>query len=192
VGHETDVTLAEFAADVRAPTPSVAAELSVPSRDDELARLRALAERLYGAVRGAIRGPRAELEAERRALDAFRPVAYLASERERIGLLLDRATRAATARLELERGRLARIDDRLPLLLQGRLARATAELGRAGGGLAALSPYATLDRGYAIVRTQAGSVVRDASTVRVGDALDVRVARGGLDVRIEGVRDSTA
>jgi exodeoxyribonuclease VII large subunit len=190
VGHETDVTLAEFAADVRAATPSVAAELVVPSRDDASARLRALTERLTTAVRRTLAAPRMELDAERRALEGFRPSAYLAAERERIGLLLDRGARALGGRLDVDRARLARIDDRLPMLAQGRLARARADLGRVAGGLTALGPYATLERGYAIVRDAGGSVVREATAVETGAALDVRLARGELDVRVEHVRDS--
>jgi exodeoxyribonuclease VII large subunit len=192
VGHETDVTLAEFAADVRAATPSVAAELCVPSRMDLDARLRTLEGRLANAATRSLHAARTELDAERRALDAYRPSAYLAAERERAGLLLDRATRAMTARLEMDVGRLQRLDDRLPLVLQGRLARARTDLARSAATLGALSPFATLDRGYAIVRDGAGAIVRDGSAVAVGDPLDVRLAKGALDVRVERVPDSAA
>ncbi len=191
VGHETDVTLAEFAADVRAATPSVAAELVVPSRADEIARLGAMDVRLHAAMTAGVAARRRQLDAERRALDSFRPSAYLAGERERIGLLLDRATRALDGRLGMERGRLSRFGDRLPLLVQGRLARARTDLGRNRAGLDALSPFATLERGYAIVRAADGSVVREAASRHPGDALGVRVAHGELDVRVERVRDST-
>lgn len=190
VGHETDVTLAEFAADVRAATPSVAAELVVPSAEDAGARLRAFHGRLSAAVRRDLAAPRAELETERRALEAFRPAAYLAAERERVGLLLDRATRAARAHVELERGHLRRLDDRLPLLLGGRLARARTDLDRSAASLLALGPGATLERGYAIVRDAQGAVIRDAHHLVPGDALDVQVAHGALGVRVETVRDS--
>ena len=193
VGHETDVTLAEFAADVRAATPSVAAELAVPSRADQEAVLRVLAGRLGGAVARTIASPRQQLGAEYRALESFRPSAYLAAERERVGLLLDRATRVVEGRLEVDRGRVGRANDRLPMLLQGRLARARTDLGRLEAGLSALGPFATLERGYAIVRDASGSgaVVRDAAATSPGDALQIRVAHGELDARIERVRDST-
>ena len=82
VGHETDVTLAEFAADVRAATPSVAAELAVPARADELARLRNLRGRLDRRGGAALRERRQVFDSERRALDGFRPAAFLAAERE--------------------------------------------------------------------------------------------------------------
>src|SRR6187551_381174 len=117
VGHETDVTLAEFAADVRAATPSVAAELAVPARTDELARLRNLRGRLDGAAGRALRERRQIFDSERRALEGFRPAAVLAAQRETVGLLLDRATRLIDVRLERRRADLARSAERLPGLV---------------------------------------------------------------------------
>ncbi|MDQ3871027.1 MAG: exodeoxyribonuclease VII large subunit [Chloroflexota bacterium] len=191
VGHETDVTLAEFAADVRAPTPSVAAELAVPSRADQLLALRALEVALRRAFARSIGAWRGALEAERRALESFRPAAYLASERERTGLLLDRASRAVQAQLAGEAARLSRTRDRLPLLVRGRLVRARTDLQARQGALAALSPFATLERGYAIVRDQEGRIVRQAASRPVGSQVQVRLARGELDARVERVRESS-
>ncbi|CAN5584541.1 exodeoxyribonuclease VII large subunit [soil metagenome] len=190
VGHETDVTLAEFAADVRAATPSVAAELVVPSRDEQLARLRTLENRLSGAMIRHLATPRAQLDAERRALERFRPGAHLATERERIGMLLDRAARALHGRTASDRARLVHAHDRLPMVIRGRLARARADLGGLGTTLAALNPDATLERGYAVVRDTNGLVLRDARTQPPGSLLDIRLAHGSLDARVEAVRDS--
>ncbi|MGI8533955.1 MAG: exodeoxyribonuclease VII large subunit [Candidatus Limnocylindrales bacterium] len=190
VGHETDVTLAEFAADVRAATPSVAAELAVPSRLDHQASLRVLSGRLTAAGIRSVAVPRQILDHEQRALASFRPTAYLRAERERIGLLLDRATRSLQARLEADRSRLARTDDRLPMLLAGRMVRARTDLARSSASLAALGPFATLERGYAIVRDADGAVVRRATDVALGQLIDIRLARGALDVRVQQVRES--
>ena len=190
VGHETDVTLVEFAADVRAATPSVAAELAVPSRDEQRAGLHVLHGRLDAASAATLAGQRAALDAERRALEGLRPSAVLTAERERVGLLLDRALRAVTVRMAADRGQLARSGDRLPLQMTGRLARARTDLQAATGALAALSPFATLERGYAIVRTPEGRIAREAAVHAPGDPLEVRLARGELDVRVERVRDS--
>lgn len=190
VGHETDVTLSEFAADVRAATPSVAAELVVPDRAEQRRLLAARHAQLAADATRRLAATRARLDGERRSLETFRPSAYLAGERERVGLLLDRATRAMRARAASDRAALARRADRLPVLAGRRVAVARSGLQHASAALAALDPYATLQRGYAIVRGADGAIVMDATSRRVGDRLAVTLARGALDVSVDGVRDS--
>jgi exodeoxyribonuclease VII large subunit len=187
VGHETDVTLAEFAADVRAATPSVAAELIVPSRIDESGRLNTMSSRMRAAAARALTDRRQQLNAETRALDSLRPDQILAAERERIGLLLDRAARVLQRRLEVDRNSLIRQSELLPALLTGRLAGDRAQLGRQSASLSALSPYATLERGYSIVRGPDGAVLRDSREVTEGDAITVKLQRGELGARVEDV-----
>jgi exodeoxyribonuclease VII large subunit len=202
VGHEADVTLADFAADVRAPTPSAAAEVVVPDRAEFLAAVRASGRRLDGAATTRVRATSREVIAERRALDRLSPLAQLASTRERVGLLLDRATRAIGGEIVARRSlgerlaarlgptipaRLAR--DRVRLDRSGvldslairRVARARASIGTAGAALAVLGPQATLDRGYAIVRrADDGAIVRDPADAAPGTRLTLRVAHGEL------------
>ncbi|CAN5864457.1 exodeoxyribonuclease VII large subunit [soil metagenome] len=190
VGHETDVTLVEFAADVRAATPSVAAELVVPSRADEIMRAGGLGQRLANAGRRTLAEARQSLNAERRALDGFRPAALLATERERAGLLLDRATQLVTGRLAGQRGEEQRLSEQLARLISTRLATSRATLERQTATLSALNPYATLERGYAIVRDERGTLLRAVAQVAVGEALTVQLHHGALDARVEAVRDS--
>ena len=190
VGHETDVTLAEFAGDRRAATPSVAAELAVPDRAAQLQQLRSLHSAMAIGARRRVGTTRAALDAERRALETFRPGAYVTAQRETIGLLLDRATRALQGRVSSGRSVVDRSGDRLPGLLRARTAAARAELTRNAAGLDALNPFATLERGYAIVRTPDGRVVVDSTQTGAGDLLEVRLAAGALDVSVEAVRDS--
>ena len=192
VGHETDVTLAEFAADVRAATPSVAAELVVPSRTDATLRLRGLADRLAATGTRVLAERRQVLTNERRALEGFRPAALLAAERERAGLLLDRATRVMHGIVEADRLALERAAERLPMLLAGTVASGRTAFARQSAALGALSPYATLERGYSIVRGADGTVLRDARRASVGDQLSIRLQRGELDARVDKVRDSSA
>ncbi len=191
MGHETDVTLAEFAADVRAPTPSVAAELVVPARVEELARVNQLGARLAGALNQTLTSPRSQLTTEARQLEARHPQAQITADRERIGNLLDRAARLVARRLEVVRSTLSRASDDLPALAAGALAIARGELGRESAALNALSPYATLERGYSIVRGPDGTVLRDARSAKSGDQISVRLQRGEIGARVESVRDST-
>lgn len=190
VGHETDVTLAEFAADVRAATPSVAAELVVPARIDEQARLDGYAGRLRATTARALAERRAALNNEKRALEANHPQAQLAAERERVGVLLDRAARVVARRLEIDRTALNRTSELMPALLATEIGAARADLGRTSAALSALSPYATLERGYSIVRGPDGAVLRDAASVEGGDQISVRLQRGEIGARVESVRDS--
>jgi exodeoxyribonuclease VII large subunit len=191
VGHETDVTLVDFAADLRAPTPSAAAELVVPSCVEAAGVLHAFEGRLRAAVQRGLAAPYGRLREERRALDRLHPRAVLAGERIRAGELLDRARRSVELRLRGDAAAVSRWGDRMPLVTVARLSESRSALERAGAGLGALSPYATLDRGYAIVRSSGGRVLVDASAVRPGEPLDVRLAHGSLDAQVTHVRDSS-
>jgi exodeoxyribonuclease VII large subunit len=164
----------------------------VPDRAAQGQQLRALHGVLATSARRRMGTTRATLEAERRALETFRPGAYVVVQRETVGLLFDRATRALESRLAAGRAVVDRSGDRLPGLLRARTVAARAELIRSGTGLDALDPFATLARGYAIVRTHAGRVVVDSGQTAVGDPLEVRLAAGALDVSVEAVRDSEA
>lgn len=160
VGHETDFTLADFAADVRAPTPSAAAEIATPDRAELRAQVEALARRAGWAVEAALAQRRAALAEEERALRRLSPTARLEQVRQRVDELAQRAAGALWRELVWQRERL--------LGLNGRLE--------------GVSPLATLARGYAIVRRADGEVVRSTGQVRGGDALNVRVGDGEFGV----------
>jgi len=186
VGHEVDVTLADFAADVRAPTPSAAAELVVPERADLVAALGRAGDRLAAAAGRAIAGGLRDLDAERRALERLDPVARLITARERVGLLLDRAARVLRERVARERSRVERAGERLPVLATGRTGTGRSILSSAAAALAVLGPQSTLDRGYAIVRREDdGAIVRAPSEAPPRTRLRLRVARGELPATVD-------
>jgi exodeoxyribonuclease VII large subunit len=161
VGHESDVTLADFAADLRAPTPSAAAEQGVPDGTQLPSILGRLRDRASAALLAQLAARRRLLDAEGRALGSMAPDALAA--RQRSADLVDRAGRALAARVARER-----------IALNGRR-----------DALHALGPQATLDRGYAVARLEDGTVVRDPAQAPPGTSLEVVVARGTIGSRVD-------
>jgi exodeoxyribonuclease VII large subunit len=160
VGHETDVTIADLAADARAPTPSAAAALALPDGAALLDRLRRDGARLVAAWRAILAARRAKLLQEWQALRAHAPRARLAAQRSRLVALVRALESHARARVERARARLATGTARLDTL----------------------SPLAVLGRGYAIVRlADGGPILRSPDQVTAGDRLRVRLAEGELD-----------
>ena len=164
VGHESDVTLADFAADLRAPTPSAAAELATPDATQLASVIGRMRDRSTAALIGRAAERRRRLDAERRALAGLAP--DIGSARQRTSDLLERGLRAVSQRT-----------------MQRRMLVDTAH-----ATLRTLSPLATLERGYAVARAADGRIVRDATSVAVGDPLQVIVARGTVDTRVEETR----
>ena len=184
VGHEPDVTIADYAADLRAATPSNAAELAVPDQADERARLGQLSARLARSVQTRLDGSRRELDRlknSRVLTDIKAPVRdrqqAVDELRRRMGLALRREVEGGKQALNIKKGR-------LPLAMQTRLVKQRGKLGRLSAGLDALSPLKVLGRGYAIARTEE-AVVSSLASVRIHDPLEVLVSDGVLRCEVK-------
>ena len=163
IGHEPDQPLLDYVADLRASTPTDAAKRVVPDVREELARVHGLRDR-------ARHGVRARLDRERSGLDAVRSRPVLAAPYRMVD------ERAADVTALLERSRRT---------LDHRLDRASAELAHTLARVVALSPAATLQRGYAVLQRTDGAVVRDPAQVEAGEPLRARVAGGDFPVTVD-------
>ncbi len=207
VGHETDVSIADFVADMRAPTPSAAAELLAPHAGDLEQRLEGLRRRLLHCARERLRREQLRVEGLTRRLR--HPGERLQQQAQRVDDLEQRLLRAIDRRLCAGQERLARLDTRLgaqhpgrSLALHGqRLQHLTERLPRAmqealrsrqqrlhglTQTLQVVSPLATLSRGYAILFDEHGQAIRAAHQTRPGQRLSARLAEGELALRVEG------
>ncbi|MBS7663639.1 exodeoxyribonuclease VII large subunit [Pseudomonas lalucatii] len=206
VGHETDVSIADFVADVRAPTPSAAAELLAPDASELVQRLNSLQRRLQLYIRGRLAREHMRLDGLRRRLR--HPGERLRQQAQRLDDLEMRLQRAVERRLNERHERLARLHTRLTgqhperalQLLRQRLASLAERLPRAMREglkarrlqlhsqvqtLNAVSPLATLGRGYSILLDDRGRAIRRAADTQPGQRLKARLGEGELDVRVE-------
>lgn len=212
VGHEVDFSLADFAADLRAPTPSVAAELLVPDRADLAAHLRAQSRRLQSiherllrhaaqrTDRAALRlqalQPQARLDAlRRRQQEALRRLhaAWAQADQRRRAQLRHAAAVLHAARpqrrLSLLRDRLQSLAPRPQAATVRALQQRTLQLQGLARSLEAVSPLATVARGYAILQHDDGRIVRSVNDAQAGEGLDARLQDGVLRVRVENDAD---
>jgi exodeoxyribonuclease VII large subunit len=212
VGHEVDVTIADFVADVRAATPSNAAELVVKEKRAIVDSLADLTGRLRRAVVRTVVGHRerlARVRGRRVLTDASRPLHDLERRLDEARARLRRAALAAVRRAEhrvelADRGlrtlspvartvngrqALTGLQARLERGLRGTVDRAHHLLGAAAGRLDSLSPLGVLGRGYSLTRTPEGRIVRTWREVTAGDAVRVLLHEGSLDCRVDATRE---
>ena len=164
IGHETDFTIADFVADLRAPTPSAAAELAVPDLSGVGPALAEMRATLTAAIGGALAARREALRARAQWLTLLSPQRLLDSDRQRVDMLAGRLAGSVARGLERRRGRLA----------------------VAGSSLMAFNPQATLARGFAIVRGPDGELIRSVVQARPGAPLRVQVSDGVFGATVDG------
>jgi exodeoxyribonuclease VII large subunit len=206
VGHEVDFTIADFVADLRAATPSAAAELLVPDGADLERRLDRLRQRMATLMARRLQAAAQRADHWQARLNAQRPQARLARDAQRLEGLRRRMLVSATQANALRRARLDRLQARLlaqhpklrlapsrtriadlrqrmTVAMSRRLERDRLRLTEQARTLHAVSPLATLERGYAIVFDSKGGVVKHAANVAVGTNLRVMLSDGEMNVR---------
>ena len=208
VGHEVDFSIADFVADLRAPTPSAAAELLAAEGSELLERCRSLVARIAReadaviglhratehrlASSGLFREPYRRTEEARQTADRLEETLYGFLDRrvEKTNSMLARmSAQIASAhpgyRLANARQRLSSLGGQFGVILMHRLEREKGRMGRVGAALAALSPEATLQRGFSITRTANGKVITSASQVAPGDRILTQLANGEASSIVE-------
>lgn len=210
VGHEVDVTISDFAADLRAPTPSAAAELVAPDSSARAQRLVHLHQRLTQAMTRHQTAARHGFVLLQKRLEHQDPKRRLEQQSQRLDELDRRLQQLLASRLHLGERRLASLElrlqaqspekhlaagkrrhqlaeERLHALIARRRDLASHRLAMLSARLDGVSPLATLGRGYAIVRTPSGEVISRAGQVDAGQTLVTQLAEGQLQVRVEEV-----
>lgn len=208
IGHEVDFTIADFVADLRAPTPSGAAELVAPDCNEWSRNVLRLTRRLAGAMTRVLKAQQDRALWLQRRLAQLHPGVELRQRAQRLDDLEQRLIRVVRSDLGARRRTLMQLSAELrqhsPVLhvaaarrrldvaqagiaaaLGQRMGKLSNRLSVAARTLDAVSPLATLRRGYAIVTNAAGTVVTDAQTVRSGDVIDARLTRGTIRARVE-------
>ncbi len=212
VGHEVDVTIADFVADLRAPTPSAAAEKISPDQQDWLRRLaeqqgrlgqsaRRLLQRLdnqLGHLSARLRDPRRELlekaqrmdELELRLNKVIR--GRLDQQKQKTDYLLQRMSAQSPRRtLKTASEQTQRLEERLTLAARHLLRQKDERLQHIAQTLHVVSPLATLGRGYAIVKDDQGRIVRKAGDLETGDQITARLGRGSVSAQVTEINSSS-
>ena len=186
VGHETDVTLCDLAADLRAPTPTAAAELAAPSREGLLQQLASLERGLTLRLEHRLQTIGQRLD--RLALRLSRPSEALARQRRLLDLLAQRAAAAPGRRLELQRQRLDHLAPRPGRALAEALRRHGARLDALQARLQALDPQHVLARGYAWLDDGEGGAITSVQALAPGREVRAVLADGSADMQVQRVR----
>jgi exodeoxyribonuclease VII large subunit len=163
VGHETDYTLSDFAADLRAPTPTAAAELATPDMIDVIYSLNIMRGDLSQFIEEKIQGNRHQLQSLSSALEYLSPQNKIYQDLQTLDEIENRLNRRVLHKVELSSARLMGLEKQLT----------------------ALDPYAVLKRGYAVVTNESGNVVKSVDDVSIDERINIRIKDGDFDAVVK-------
>lgn len=190
VGHEPDVTIADFVADLRAPTPSGAAELAVPDRGELSILIDREQERLMTALENRLNGLANRLQAQEDRLARCTPAQYVAERRRRTEELIERMRLAQLRKIDSLKTGFSYHEKKLRDMPGVLLDRRRGKLQSLSGQLDALSPLRVLARGFSVVTDAQNKIITDSADLQTGDAVTLRFAQGTAKAQITSVQKS--
>lgn len=190
VGHEPDVTIADFVADLRAPTPSGAAELAVPNRGELSILIDREQERLMTALENRLNGLANRLQAQENRLARCTPAQYVAERRRRTEELIERMRLAQRRKIDSLKTSFSYHEKKLRDMPGVLLERRRGKLQSLSGQLDALSPLRVLARGFSVVTDAQNKIITDSADLQTGDAVTLRFAQGTAKAQITSVQKS--
>ncbi len=187
VGHETDFTIVDFVSDLRAPTPSAAAEVSTPDRLEEMEKLLLMQSKLRGSMNSYLKNSRTKVNALASST-VLRSLTSLINERRlALDAITDKMTRLLQNRTMAEWQRLHRREEGMQRALETQVQKGRMQLSVCAGKLDAFAPLKVLARGYSLSFNQEGKVVQSITAVNPQEDMTVRVSDGKIHCRVESV-----
>jgi exodeoxyribonuclease VII large subunit len=189
VGHEPDVTIADYVADLRAATPSNGAELATPDQNELRESLQSRQARMAQSLEKQLKLARQQLEIRRNARVLQSPMVYFEERQQQLDLLTERLGRAMSQRLSSATGELEKRMQRLPNAAALSFSGKRKHFETLTAGLDAMSPLKVLSRGYSITETDRGRAVRSAKELSPGDHITIRLHEGRVSAQVEALEE---
>ena len=189
VGHEPDVTISDYVADLRAATPSNAAELATPDKQDLTVRLRNLNSRMAQSLGKRLKLSRQQLALRTNARVLRSPMEYLEDRRQQLDGNMERLAQLMTTHNGKARAELLRRQERLPGAWQSYTFTRRQQSGTLSARLDAMSPLKVLSRGYSITEKPDGSAIRSASELKAGEQIRIRFSEGSALASVDRIME---
>lgn len=190
VGHEPDVTISDFVADLRAPTPSGAAELVVPDCREEKQSVKALEARLCAGFQQKCRRDTAKLDALAQRLESHTPIRRVSARKAAVKDLTSCLLRAINAQLQQKNIASDYALQQMIYAVKQKNLHEKSRFSRQVTALDALSPLKVLSRGYAVAGKTNGEIITDAASLSVGDEINIRFAHGGVGCEVSSIQET--